>query len=333
MADPYTTLGVPRGADEAAIKKAYRKLAKELHPDRNKDNPKAADRFAEVTNAYDLLSDKDKRAQFNRGEIDENGNPKAPFGFGGGHPGGGGHPFGDGATGGFRAGPGGFEFQGGGSDFGDIFDNLFGGGRGAGTTGGGFGGFGTGAGAGPFGAGGRQRAPRGADVAYRLQVPFEDAAALKPQRVTLASGKTIELKLPNGVESGTQRRLAGQGEQGPGGAGDATVTIEIAPHRFFTRDGDDIRLDLPVRLDEALLGAKVKVPTVDGAVMLTVPAGSSSGKVLRLKGKGFHRQDGTRGDQLVTLLVDVPADDAALRGFVESWEAEKARNPRASLGV
>jgi DnaJ-class molecular chaperone len=170
-------------------------------------------------------------------------------------------------------------------------------------------------------------------VAYRLQVPFEDAAALKPQRVTLASGKTIEIKLPNGVETGTQRRLAGQGEQGPGGAGDATVTIEITPHRFYTRDGNDIRLDLPVRLDEAVLGAKVKVPTADGAVMLTVPPGSSSGKVLRLKGKGFHREDGTRGDQLVTLIVDLPADDPALAAFAESWESGKARNPRAALGV
>ena len=174
---------------------------------------------------------------------------------------------------------------------------------------------------------------RGADVAYRLQVSFEDAAALKPQRVTLASGKTIEIKLPNGVETGTQRRLAGQGEPGPGGAGDATVTIEITPHRFYMRDGDDIRIDLPVRLDEAVLGGKVKVPTVDGTVMLTVPAGSTSGKVLRLKGKGFHRLDGTRGDQLVTLSIDLPPDDPALQAFAESWQSGKERNPRASLGV
>ena len=337
MADPYSLLGVARGADEAAIKKAYRKLAKELHPDRNKDNPKAGDRFSEVTRAYDLLSDKDKRAQFDRGEIDENGNPKSPFGFGGGQAGGarygpGAGPWGAGGRGQRAGGPSGFDFQSGNGEFGDIFDNLFGGGRGGGAGGGGFGGFG-GGGGGPFGAGGRARPARGADVAYRLTVPFEDAATLKAQRVTLASGKTIELKLPAGLAEGTLRRLAGQGDEGPGGAGDAMVTLGIAAHRFYARDGDDIRLDLPITLPEAVLGGKVKAPTVEGAVMLTVPPGSSSGKVLRLKGRGFHREDGTRGDQLVTLIVDLPPEDAALRQFAESWDGEKARNPRAALGV
>ncbi|UAK24720.1 DnaJ C-terminal domain-containing protein [Sphingomonas nostoxanthinifaciens] len=315
MADPYSTLGVARSADEAAIKKAYRKLAKELHPDRNQDNPNAAARFSEVTGAYDLLTDKDKRAQYDRGEIDEQGNPKAPFGFGsaGGH-------------GGFRAtrgAPGGGEFDSGSADFSDIFEGLFGGARRqAAGAGGGFSGF-----------GGRQRAPKGADVAYRLPVDFDDAAALKPQRITLSSGKTIDLKLTAEGVAGTAMRLAGQGEEGLGGRGDATVTIEVKPHRFYTRDGDDVRLNLPVRLDEALLGAKVKVPTVEGAVMLSVPGGSTSGKVLRLKGRGFHRRDGTRGDQLITLMIDVPNDDAELRTFVEGWTAERDRNPRAALGV
>lgn len=316
MADLYERLGVARGADEATIKKAYRKLAKELHPDKNKDNPKATDRFSEVTSAYDLLSDKDKRAQYDRGEIDEQGNPKFA-GFGGGGPRGGG----------YRQGPGGFEFAGGGdgADFGDIFEGLFGGGRGrAGPGAGGFAG---------FGGGGQRRPAKGQDVAYRLPVSFEEAAALKPQRVTLSSGKTIDLKLSAGVETGTQMRLSGQGEPGPAGNGDAIVTIEIKPHRFFKRDGDDIRLDLPVTLREAVLGGPVKVPTVDNAVMLTVPAGSSSGKTLRLKGKGFHRKDGTRGDQFVTLQIDLPPDDAVLRSFVEGWESEAGRNPRAGLGV
>ena len=312
MADLYQRLGVARTADEAEIKKAYRKLAKQLHPDRNKDNPKASERFSDVTAAYDLLSDKDKRAQYDRGEIDEAGNPKMPFGGGGG-----------GTTAGFRpGGPGGFEFSSGGSDFGDIFEGLFSGGAGGGRRSG-FAGF-----------GGRQAPPaKGADVAYRLAVPFEEAASLSPQRVTMGAGKTIDIKLPPGVETGTQMRLAGQGQPGTGGAGDAIVTIDIGAHRFFTREEDDVRLDLPITLVEAVEGARVKVPTVEGAVMLTVPKDATSGKVLRLKGRGFHRKDGARGDQLVTLAVDVPAADPALQAFVEGWASERERNPRATLGV
>ena len=319
MADLYSTLGVARGADEAAIKKAYRKLAKELHPDRNKDNPAATARFSEVTQAYDLLSDKDKRAQYDRGEIDEQGNPKMPYGFGGGgaRPGGGFRP----------GGPGGqpFEFETGGGDFGDIFEGLFGGAGGAKQQRGGFGG---------FGGSTRTRPPqKGADVAYRLQVDLDEAAALKPQRITLGNGRTLDLKLTADAIAGTPMRLSGQGEEAPGGNGDALVTIELRPHRFFRQDGDDVRLDLPIRLDEAVAGAKVKVPTVEGAVMLTVAPGSSSGKVLRLKGRGFHRRDGSRGDQFVTLMIDVPANDPALKAFVEGWQDDAERNPRAALGV
>lgn len=319
MADPYSTLGVARSASEADIKKAYRKLAKELHPDRNKDNPKASERFSQVTHAYDLLTDKDKRARFDRGEIDAEGNPAAPFGF---HPGAGGPT---GGPGGFRSE--GFEFGGNSADMGDIFEGLFGGGAGAGAQpGGGF--------SGGFGGFGRRRAPpqKGASVTYRLRVPLVDAVTLAPQRVTLGDGKTIDLKLPAGVDSGTQMRLAGKGEPGPGGPGDAVVAIEVQPHRFFRRDGDDLRLDLPITLLEAVNGGAVKVPTAEKAVMLTVPAGSSSGKTLRLKGKGFHRKDGTRGDQLVTLMVDVPGDDDALKAFVADWPGGR-RNPREAMGV
>jgi DnaJ-class molecular chaperone len=308
MADLYSRLGISRDADDAAIKKAYRKLAKELHPDRNQDNPAASARFSEVTHAYDLLSDRDKRAQYDRGEIDEQGNPKMPFGFGGGA---------GGARRGHPGQAGGFEFNSGG-DFGDIFEGLFGGARG-------------GAG-GP--AGGFRRPPqKGADVSYRLAVPFEEAAALKPQRITLATGKTIDLKLTADAVAGSPLRLAGQGEEGPGGNGAALVSVEVKPHRFFRRDGDDIRLDLPIRLDEAVEGGAVKVPTVEGPVMLTIPRGSTSGKTLRLKDRGLHRKDGTRGYQYVTLLIDIPAQDPTLEAFVESWTADRGRNPRAAMGV
>lgn len=318
MADLYSTLGVARGADEAEIKKAYRKLAKELHPDRNKDNPQAAERFSKVTQAYDILTDKDKRARYDRGEIDEDGNPRMPFGFGGGGAG-------PGAGGGFRRGPNGPDFDfgqagaGEAPDLSDLFEGLFTGARG---RSGGFGGFGS-----------RRSAPKGGDVAYRLEVPFTDAAQLKEQRVILKSGKTLDIKLPKGVEDGTKIRLAGQGEPGPGGNGDAIVTINIQPHRFFRRDGDNIRLDLPISLDEAVLGAKVKVPTVDGAVMMSIAPGSTSGRTLRLKGKGFTGKSGQRGDQLVTLMVDIPKDDEALKAFIESWDGKGRSNPRSGLGV
>jgi DnaJ-class molecular chaperone len=294
-ADPYSTLGVVRGASAADIKKAYRKLAKELHPDTNKEKA-AAERFSRVTAAYDLLSDADKRARFDRGEIDGDGNPAAPFGFGG-------------SNGGFR------PNQGGGADFGDIFEGLFGGRAGRG------------------GSGGRAAPPqKGANAAYRLAVSFEDAAANRPQRITLGDGKTIDLKLPHGVENGTQMRLSGKGEPGPAGNGDAIVTIQIGSHPFYRRDGDAVRLDLPVTLAEAVLGGPVRVPTVDGPVMLNVPAGSSSGQTLRLKGKGFTGKSGTRGDQLVTIEIALPGNDPTLTAWAEN-NREKLGNPREKLGV
>ena len=315
--DLYQRLGLKRGASEAEIKKAYRSLAKQLHPDRNTDNPNTAKRFSEVTAAYDILSDKDKRAQYDRGEIDEEGNPKMPFGSGfGGYSA-------SGAPGGGSPGFENFNFGGAeGADLGDLFEGLFGGGTaGARQRGGPFSGF-------------RQRSrmpQRGADLAYRLKIPFEDAVALKAQRITLGDGRTIDLKLPKGLEDGTRIRLSGKGEEGPDGRGDAIVTIEIAPHRFFTREGTNIRLDVPITLGEAVLGAKVKVPTPEGPVMVTIPKGTSSGKALRLKGRGFVGKDGKRGDLLVTIEVDLPADDLELQRFAEGWSG--GGNPRASLGV
>jgi DnaJ-class molecular chaperone len=305
--DLYQTLGISRGASEAEIKKAYRSLAKQLHPDRNKDNPQATQRFAEATRAYDLLSDKDKRARYDRGEIDEEGNPKMPFGGGfGGGPG---------------SGAGGFEGHstnfGDAADISDLFEGLFGGAARGGQR---------------SGFGRRARQPeKGPDIAYRLKVPFVDAASLAPQRIRLGDGKTIDLKLPKGVEDGTRIRLAGKGEPGSAGPGDAIVTISIQPHPFFRREGDAIRLDLPVTLKEAVLGAKVKVPTPEGPVMMTIPKGSSSGRVLRLKGRGFTGKTGARGDLLVTIQIHIPAGDSELEAFAAKWEG--AGNPRSGLGV
>ncbi len=337
MADPYSTLGIQRSASDQDIKSAYRTLAKQLHPDRNKDNPQAAEKFSDVTKAYDLLSDKGKRAQFDRGEIDGEGNPLNPFagmngGFG----------RGAGAAGGFRRPPpGGFrdaEFNGGISpedmDLGDLFEGLFGGGRnrpaGSANARRGFGGR----------TGGPPPPPRkGADIQYRLAVPFVDAAAGRDQRITLADGKAISLKLPAGVDDGTQMRLRGKGHVGPGGSGDGIVMVEIGPHPFFRRDGDNIRLDLPITLDEALRGAKVKCPTVDGPVMLTIKPGTHGGTVLRLAGKGWTkaRKAGEpdkappeRGDQLVTLEIQLPEDRSELEQRLEGW-TDPAR-PRAKFG-
>ncbi|WP_353200676.1 DnaJ C-terminal domain-containing protein [Sandarakinorhabdus sp.] len=307
MRDPYLVLGVSKTASEADIKKAFRRIAKENHPDRHANNPQALERFKEANGAYELLSDEQKRSQFDRGEIGPDGQPRNPFagggggGFGGGGSGGGGG-FGNRSERDFAAG----------AD--DLFAELFGGRSG-------------------FGSGGRgfRTQVRGPDVAYRLTVPFSDAVQLAPQRVTLRNGQTIEIKLPAGLESGKQMRLAGKGEPGPGGPGDAIVTIEIASHHVLEREGDDVRLILPLRLDEAVLGAKVLMPTAEGSVTLTIPAGTTSGKMFRLKSRGFRRTDGTRGDQLVTVMIDIPPDDDALKAFAENFI--DGRNPRATFDL
>lgn len=337
MRDPYSVLGLPRTASEKEIKSAYRTLAKELHPDRNKDNPNASEKFSEATRAYDLLSDKDKRAQFDRGEIDAEGNPMNPFagmgaggagrGFGRGYGGAGSRP---GAGGGFRD----AEFQGfspDDMDLGDLFEGLFGGrARSEPPPRRGF--------------GGRPPPPpkRGADIQYRLAVPFVDAASGRDQRITLADGKAISLKLPAGVEDGTQMRLKGKGHAGPGGNGDGIVMVEIAPHPFFRRDGDNIRMDLPITLDEAIHGGQVKCPTVDGPVMLTLKPGANGGTVMRLSGKGWTKKSGAgtgsgdgskpaRGDQLVTLEIQMPEDLDALKERLGDWK-DPAR-PRSKFGL
>lgn len=325
MRDPYSTLGLARTASEQDIKSAYRRLAKELHPDRNTENPKAAEKFSEATRAYDLLSDKHKRAQFDRGEIDGEGNPRNPFdGMGAGGYGRGGTYGADGGR------PGDFNgFTPDDVDLSDLFEGLFGGRTkqdpGAGARRG-------------FG----QRPPpppkRGPDINYRLAVPFVEAASGRDQRITLADGKTISLKLPAGVEDGTMMRLKNKGHPGPAGNGDGIVMVEISQHPFFRRDGDNIRMDLPITLDEAVRGAKVKCPTVDGAVMLTITPGTSSGTVLRLGGKGWTKKEGkaadgsaARGDQLVTLEIHLPRDLAKLEERLEGW-VDTAR-PREKFGL
>ena len=304
MADPYSILGVSKGADAKAIKSAYRKLAKELHPDKHPDDPKAADKFSDVTRAYDLLSDANKRAQFDRGEIDENGQPR---GFGGGGFGGG-------------AGPGGGNFDFGGNsgiDLGDIFDGLFGSGGGAQAR--------------PGQRPQQGPPPKGANVAYTHLVSFTDAATLAPQRILLGDGKTVEFKMPNGVVAGQQIRIPGKGQPGPGGNGDAMVTLKVGKHPQFVREGDHIRLDLPISLKEAVIGGKVKVPTVDGAVMLTVPPKTNSGATLRIKGRGFTGKTGERGDQLVTLMIHLPKDPAELKKLADALSNDET--VRAGLGV
>jgi len=330
MRDLYATLGIPRTASEADIKSAYRKLAKELHPDRNTENPNAAEKFSEATRAYDLLSDKAKRAQYDRGEIDAEGNPANPFAGMGGRPGyGRGGTYGAGMGGGPGGGPGAGGFEGFGADdadLGDLFEGLFGGRKSQGAKRG-------------FG---RQPPPpppkRGADIQYRLAVPFVDAAAGRDQRITLADGKAISLKLPTGVEDGTLMRLKDKGHPGIGGHGDGLVLVEVGTHPFFRREGDNIRMDLPVTLDEAVRGAKVKCPTVDGAVMLTIKPGTSSGTVLRLAGKGWTRKNGKlvegkheRGDQLVTIEIQLPADLGKLEQRLDGW-VDPAR-PREKFGL
>jgi DnaJ-class molecular chaperone len=308
MADPYSILGVSKAADEKAIKSAYRKLAKELHPDKNKDNPKASERFSDITRAYDLLSDPAKRSKFDRGEIDENGQPRFS-----------GNPYGGNA--GFQNGPGGanFDFGNGGIDLGDIFDGLFGGGGGARP--------GSGAGARPQ----QSAPPKGANIAYDHLVSFTDAATLAPQRITLRDGKAVEFKLPAGFVAGQQIRIPGKGQPGPGGNGDAMVTLKIGRHPHLVRDGDNIRIDLPISLKEAVTGGKIKVPTVDGPVMLTVPPMTNSGATLRIKGRGFPGKAGARGDQFVTLMIHLPVNDAGLTEFVAKMD--DARNPRETLNV
>lgn len=304
MKDPYETLGVERTAKPDAIQKAYRQLAKKFHPDLNPGNKQAEERFKEVSAAYDLLSDADKRARFDRGEIDASGAERPPEHF-------------------YRhyaeSGPGQrYDSRAGYADFGDlgdIFSDLFG--RG--------------------GAGGRGRMRmQGADVRYQLTVDFLDAVNGAKKRLTMPDGKTLDVAIPAGLADGQTLRLKGQGEpapQGGGTAGDAYVEIRVAPHKLFERKGQDIHVEVPVTLSEAVLGGKVTVPTVTGPVTMTVPKGANTGTTLRLREKGaLSAKTGKRGDQYVRLKVVLPdRPDAELERLVREWSAKHPYDVRSKL--
>jgi len=331
MRDPYEVLGVDRKAGAADIKSAFRRLAKKLHPDANKNDPKAASRFAEINAAYEILGEDDKRKAYDRGEIDAEGKPRFQgFGPGAGtHPGGGFTPEGDFET--FSFGPEGFtrttrRGRGGGGfgGFEDILKDAFGSMGGAG------------AGAGPrMHRGGAafeaENLGSGADVTAALTITLPDAAHGITQRLRLPSGKDVEVKIPAGIGDGQQVRLRGQGMPGPGGAGDVLITVSIAPHPIFTREGANLRLDLPITLDEATLGAKVRVPTLDKPVEIAIPAWTSSGRTFRLKGKGFPAKTG-RGDLFATVRIVLPErSDPELEALMQKWRSEKPYDPRKGM--
>lgn len=304
MRNPYEVLGVPKGASEADIKKAYRKLAKAHHPDRNTNDAKAKDRFAEANAAYEILGEPEKRRQFDRGEIDGDGKPRASGfeGFTGG--------FGGGRAGGFdvngaargRAGPTGGVGE-------DIFSHLFGEAFRAG-------------GAGP--GAGQRAAARGEDVAAELGVTLEQVGSEEKLRVGLPGGREFDVMIPKGVVDGQTIRLRGLGQ--PGGPrsepGDALLTIRVLPHARFTVDGADLRASVEVPLDDAVLGGAIRVPTLTGAVEMRMPAMTSSGRTFRLRGKGLPKKDGTRGDLLATTAIVLPAEDAGLTEYARGRRAK-----------
>ncbi len=322
MRDPYEVLGVPRGATAAAIKSAYRKLAKKHHPDNNTNDPKAAERFSEVNSANEIIGDEDKRKQFDRGEIDADGKPRFQ-GFPGGGRGGAG---GGGFEHTFRGGPGGAQFGGNAGGFEDILNSMFGGA------------------ANSAGMRGARRGPGGfefdtssmgapeLDLAVAMTVSLEESVNGVEKRVRLPTGKELNVKIPAGVAAGQQIRLKGQGETAPGHRpGDLMITVSIAPHPVFKVDGHDLRVDLPIALYEAVLGSKVRVPTLSGAVELSIPKNTSSGRTFRLKGKGLPK-GGASGDLFITTRIMLPdGNHAELESLMEKWRADHPYNPRSEM--
>ena len=310
MSDPYKVLGVGRDASNDDIKAAYRKLAKTYHPDLNPGNDKVEQRFKEISQAYGVLGDPDKRKRFDRGEIDASGQET-------GMRGGSYRAYAESGQG-AKYGPHGYGFR---FDEGldDIFSDLFGGMRPGGR------------------ARGRSVRRRGADVSYKLRVGFLEAAQGAKKRVSLADGKKVDVNIPAGTEDGQTLRLKNQGMSGLGGApnGDALIEIGVEPHPYFRRDGKDIHLELPISLQEAVLGAGVDVPTVHGKVSMKIPAGANSGTRLRLKGKGIaDAKSGAAGDQYVTMRIVLPEQpDEELKDFARRWGAEHDYDPRGKAGL
>jgi DnaJ-class molecular chaperone len=322
MRDPYEVLGVPRGASAAAIKSAYRKLAKKHHPDNNKNDSKAAARFSEINSANEIIGDEDKRKQFDRGEIDADGKPRFQ-GFPGGDPRGrAGSPGGGFETYSFRSGggPGGA----GGAGFEDILNSMFGGAAGRGARSGRGSPF-------EFETGG---IGLDLDLSVAMTVSLEEAVNGAQKRVRLPSGKELNVKIPAGVVAGQQIRLKGQGETAPGHPpGDLLITVSIAPHAIFKVDGSDLKVDLPITLYEAVLGGKVRVPTLGNAVELSIPKNTSSGRTFRLKGKGLPKTGGGTGDLLATTRIMLPdGNDAELEALMQKWRDGHPYNPRDGLG-
>jgi len=314
MRDPYEVLGVPRGASAAAIKSAYRKLAKKHHPDSNNNDPKAAERFSEINSANEIVGDEDKRKQFDRGEIDAEGKPRFQ-----GFPGGGPRGRAGGPGGGFET----HTFRtGGGAGFEDILNSMFGGAARGQRPGGGS----------PFefdtgGVG------LDLDLNVAMMVSLEEAVGGAEKRVRLPNGKELNVRIPAGVTAGQQIRLKGQGETAPGHRpGDLLITVSIAPHPFFKVDGSDLRVDLPITLYEAVLGAKVRVPTLGSAVELSIPKNTSSGRTFRLKGKGLPKA-GATGDLFVTTRIILPdGNDSELEALMQKWRDGHPYNPRSDFG-
>ena len=295
-----------RGASADEIRKSFRKLAKQLHPDKNPGDKKSEDRFKQVSAAFDILGDEEKRKKFDRGEIDADGR-ETMRGFGGGHPGSGAGPGGPFRNGGFQGA--GAQFEG--VDLNDILGDVFGRGGGRGFGGGGF-------------------QTRGSDVRAELDIDLEDAINGAKKRISFSDGRVIDVNIPKGASDGQVLRLKGQGAPGRAGPGDALIQLSLRPHPVFRREGDTLIMDLPVSVPDAVLGGKVEAPTPDGPVSLTIPKHSNSGNTLRLKGRGLYDGPrGRRGDLLARLMITLPdGTDPELEAFAETWRKKRPYTPK-----